>query len=364
MYYRKEKGMNCRFHPESEAVTKCAVCGADLCSSCDTNAFFRVKEGALCLKCSQERALNGITWKTEYLKGLKRKLIFATIFIVLSIIIFILSSSTAGYIFGAIFWFLSGFIQTRGQEKDAYSVKNMIWGDKEPDEDESTFRFIAKVIFYVLAAPIMLIRNIIDYFGTRGMKKSDIQEYEKISSALNDSNKQNFEWWKKVAEDESYSGRNDALAILAGFYYDGEGVEQDKDKAIELLKESAELSSAVGQFGLGDCYFHGDGINQDYGKAIDLWQKAAEQNHVEAQFNLGLCYYEGSGGVTKDFATAAKWWEKAAVQGFADAQRDLGLCYEEGKGVVQNHEKAVELWTKAAEQGDEKAMQCLQQYSE
>lgn len=354
----------CKFHPEAEAVTKCAVCGADLCSSCDTNAFFRLKEGALCLKCSQERAQTIVFNRTDYLKRLKRKIFFSTIYIVFSIVTFILSSSTAGYIFGAIFWFLSGFIQTKGHEKDTGSVKNIIWGDRKPDEDESTFRFIAKVIFYVLAAPIMLIRNIIDYFGTRGMKKSDIQEYEKITSALNESNKTNFEWWKKVAEDESYSGRNDALAILAGFYYDGEGVEQDKSKAIELLKKSAELGSAEGQFGLGDCYFHGDGIEQDYGKAIDLMKKAAEQNHSVAQFNLGFCYYEGSAGLTRDFATAAKWWEKAAAQGFADAQRDLGLCYEEGKGVVQNHEKAVELWTKAAEQGDEKAMQCLQQYCE
>lgn len=191
--------MNCSFHPAAEAVTKCAECGADLCSECDTNAFYRTEKGAFCIRCSQKRALNGIDWKTGYLKKLKRNLVFACIFFVLAIVCLIVAckvSSDGAMIAAAIgvcvFWFLCGFIQTWKHEKDEFSVKHLIWGNKGVDEDESTLRFIAKIIFYVLAAPIMLIRNIIEYFGTKGMKKRDIQEYEKITSALNDTNKKKF----------------------------------------------------------------------------------------------------------------------------------------------------------------------------
>lgn len=354
--------MNCKFHPTAEAVTKCADCGAKMCSSCDTHAFFRTEKGALCLECSLERAQHGIEWKTNYLKKLKRKLIFASIFIVLAIIFFIDSDLWLG----AFLWLLCGLIQTWGQEKDEYSVKSVIWGKSDEEEfsfekavDEFSFtKFIIKLVFYAIAAPIMLIRNFIDYFGTKGMKKEEIQKYEEINTTLNEADKKAFEFWKNDAE----KGDSFAQAQVAFFYHEGAGIEQNYEKAFEWAKKSADQGDANGQYNLADFYFHGEGVTQNYEKAIELWTKAAEQGDERAQFNLGLCYYEGT-GIEKDFATAAKWWALAAEQGFADAQRDLGLCYEEGKGVIQNHETAVKLWKLAAEQGDEKAQQCLQQYS-
>jgi hypothetical protein len=60
-------------------------------------------------------------------------------------------------------------------------------------------------------------------------------------------------------------------------------------------------------------------------------------------------------------AEAVEVWTKAADQGDACAQYNLGELYIDGDGVTQNNEKAIELWTKSAEQGFAKA-QCALGY--
>jgi TPR repeat protein len=53
---------------------------------------------------------------------------------------------------------------------------------------------------------------------------------------------------------------------------------------------------------------------------------------------------------------AVEWYTKAAEQGYGEAQLKLGLCYAYGRmGVKQVYEKAVEWFTKAAEQGHAEA---------
>ena len=74
--------------------------------------------------------------------------------------------------------------------------------------------------------------------------------------------------------------------------------------------------------------------------------------NAEAQYNLAECYYEGELGLEKDYAKAVEWYTKAAEQGHAQAQNNLGDCYDGGDGVAQDYSKAVEWYRKAAEQGN------------
>lgn len=46
-------------------------------------------------------------------------------------------------------------------------------------------------------------------------------------------------------------------------------------------------------------------------------------------------------------------WFSKSEQGHADAQHDLGDCYCFSQGINQDYPKAMEWYTKAAEQGDE-----------
>lgn len=342
--------MNCKFHPTAEAVTKCAVCGAELCSQCDTNAFFRVEKGALCIRCSLKEAKCNVSFAVSRLASQIRKVIFAGIFIILSIICLNLGNHAGNEIFLALwllFWFLSGLIQTWGHEKDESSIKSLIWGDQNNAEEFSWIRFIFKFIFYALAAPVMLIKNFIKIFSLKSDRDFAISKYEKISAALNDNNKECFEYWQKEAE----KGSVYASICVGTFYLDGEGVEQDKGKAIELFTKAAEQGDSWGQSILGYCYFYGNGTEVNEEKGVEFWKKAAEQGDDTAQCELGLCFWEGKGGVSKDYAKAAELWKNAAEQENPVAQCNLGFCYSEGKGVVQDDAKAAELWKKAKESG-------------
>ena len=61
--------MNCKFHPTAEAVTKCAKCGAELCSLCQSNAFYVDEEHKpLCLECSLKTAKEDLEEKENNLK--------------------------------------------------------------------------------------------------------------------------------------------------------------------------------------------------------------------------------------------------------------------------------------------------------
>ncbi len=75
---------------------------------------------------------------------------------------------------------------------------------------------------------------------------------------------------------------------------------------------------------------------------------------VASQRSLAAQYICGD-GVEQDDATAAYWYLKAAEQGDAQAQYLLGMSY----AVLAEWQKAVPLFTAAAEQQDWQAMVCL-----
>ena len=71
-------------------------------------------------------------------------------------------------------------------------------------------------------------------------------------------------------------------------------------------------------------------------------------------------YYDAGLGVLADARKAVEWYTKAAEQGHAPALRNLGMCFEKGVGVQQKDmPEAIRLFTKAAEQGDAEAQRIL-----
>ena len=60
---------------------------------------------------------------------------------------------------------------------------------------------------------------------------------------------------------------------------------------------------------------------------------------------LGAAYYKGH-GVAQAYEKAVELWEKAAAQGQADALCSVGNAYYNGR----DYEKAMECWEKAAAQ--------------
>jgi TPR repeat protein len=136
-----------------------------------------------------------------------------------------------------------------------------------------------------------------------------------------------------------------------GKLYDkGEGIPQDKAKALDLYHKAAELNYAEAQLLLGIIYDQGIGVTQDYAQALSWYRRAAEQGYAKAQFNLGAMYDEGL-GVPQNFTQAANWYRSAAEQGYANAQFNLGAMYLNGEGVAPDNIEGY-MWLKlAADQG-------------
>ncbi|MCL1992538.1 MAG: ankyrin repeat domain-containing protein [Spirochaetes bacterium] len=136
------------------------------------------------------------------------------------------------------------------------------------------------------------------------------------------------------------------------YYYGENGVEEDWEKAAELITKAAEQGLAEAQYYLG--YFNMEDkvlLECDPAKGIYWYTKAAEQGYVDAQFNLAMHYLDGD-GVEKDLKTAIKWLATAAEKGCRKSQCTLGERYEKGEGVEKDIKKAVSLYYSAAIQGD------------
>ena len=97
------------------------------------------------------------------------------------------------------------------------------------------------------------------------------------------------------------------------------GIKMTKDMSAEELYKN------------GCKYYKGDGVPVDKERALLLFEQAAQLGYAEAQADCSAMYYDGE-GTEADFEKAFYWTEKVAQQGDADAQRALGVAYYRGDG--------------------------------
>lgn len=155
------------------------------------------------------------------------------------------------------------------------------------------------------------------------------------------------DWYRKAAEHNN----TDAMFALARMYDTGDGVAQDKKKALDLYLKVADAhdrTSADAMLALWRKYDTGDGVAQDKKKALDWLLGAAKESHGEAMRRLGLLYAEGSDLVRRDRSLAANLYSKAAEKGDGEASFLLASLLDAGSGVPRNKVKALDLYHKAA----------------
>jgi len=72
--------MNCKFHTDKESVTKCAVCGAEMCSECKEHPYYRDdKDEPCCLDCSLKLAESWLKNEKEIHNFIKIRGIIASV---------------------------------------------------------------------------------------------------------------------------------------------------------------------------------------------------------------------------------------------------------------------------------------------
>lgn len=139
-------------------------------------------------------------------------------------------------------------------------------------------------------------------------------------------------------------------------YSKGEYLPRDDVKAFEWYNKAARQGDSRSQFLLGDAYYYGSGIKRDFKQAIYWYKKAADQGNGKAIYSLACCYQKGH-GVDRSPQKAFELYLESAGKGYHNAQLAVARCYEAGKdaGTDQNLEKALEWYTKAAQQDSQTA---------
>eukprot|EP00854_Cymbomonas_tetramitiformis_P022572 gene22572-27246_t len=101
---------------------------------------------------------------------------------------------------------------------------------------------------------------------------------------------------------------------------------------------------------LGICYEDGLGVDRQIEEAMRLYKEAAENGNLHAHNNLGYIHLQ-----RRQYTEAMKLFELAAQQGSEDGMYNLAGLLERGYGAVQNKQRALELYAKAAQRGHQRA---------
>ncbi len=124
-------------------------------------------------------------------------------------------------------------------------------------------------------------------------------------------------------------GDLEAQYEVAMMYLKGRGVQTDETKGLAYLKKAADKGDAKAITRLGIISYKGEVGKPDYKKAVSLLNSVSG-NSVLAQYYLGEMYAAGA-GVKKDYATAIDWYKKAAAGGFNRASGKIINLEEEQK---------------------------------
>jgi TPR repeat protein len=139
----------------------------------------------------------------------------------------------------------------------------------------------------------------------------------------------------------------------------------DLSYAVSLYNEAADMNYAPSAFKLGECYEYGKlNCQPDPALSIHYYAIAAEKGDRDACFALTAWYLVGSpNALPQSDENAYLWAKRAADMSLPKAEYAVGYFTETGIGCEKNPAEALKWYQKAANNGDKRAMQRLQQRS-
>ena len=135
-----------------------------------------------------------------------------------------------------------------------------------------------------------------------------------------------------------------------GFLFHGRVCEQDRPKAMELLRQAARGGLVEAQLLIGELLLRGTDVDQDMSEARSWFLKAARQNSAQGQMRIAGLMISGVGG-EKNVEDGVQWLEKAAALDNPKAQFTLGSILIAGEYTSPDDRRAFELFEKAAAGG-------------
>ena len=148
---------------------------------------------------------------------------------------------------------------------------------------------------------------------------------------------------------------SNAKRFLALEYISGEHLEQDIEKGIALLTECADSRDVIACYRLDKIYLQGEIMSQNLDKAEKYLLLAADNEYT--QYALAKLYLQEE---KYDIQKAVNYFENCADKNHL-ASYQLGRIYLFGaKDIERDKEKAVEWFTKSANDGNEYAQDLLE----
>lgn len=156
---------------------------------------------------------------------------------------------------------------------------------------------------------------------------------------------------KGHSPDESNAGQGFAQYALGKKYRDGQGVERNIQKAVELFALAAKQGNSFAAFALGKMYLSNDAsLPRDEATALNWITYASERGNQFAQCYLGKLLLKGADGIPQDTNAALRWLRASVDQGNVYAEYALAMAYLKGKIVPKDALKALELLRHASSQ--------------
>lgn len=136
---------------------------------------------------------------------------------------------------------------------------------------------------------------------------------------------------------------------LGKIYRDGQGVEKDVQKAVELFTLAAMQGNSFAAFALGKMYLSDDpALSRNVAAALKWITNAAEHGNQFAQYYLGKLLLKGTDDISQDTNSALRWLLTSVEQGNVHAEYALAMAYLKGESVPKDSLKAMELLKRAS----------------
>ena len=269
---------------------------------------------------------------------------------------------------------------SQGQPYAAYSIAQMYrYGEYVTKDNDTAQRYYQQALsgflkienndmanddlFYKLGQMFKLglgtnsdVTKAIEYFrrSAEMNNKNGLFEYGK-ALLIGEHIPQNTDSAVKLLEKAVKLKNSNAKRFLALEYISGEHLEQDIEKGIALLTECADSGDVIASYRLGKIYLQGEIMFQNLDKA-EKYLLLAEDNEY-TQYALAKLYLQEE---KYDIQKAVNYFGRSADKNHW-ASYQLGRIYLFGaKDIERDKEKAVEWFTKSANDGNEYAQDLLE----
>ena len=211
--------------------------------------------------------------------------------------------------------------------------------------------------------------NIVDK-DLSNAKKGSIAEFNMLASqahllSIQTQNKASQAESRKIYRYLSENGHKYGKLLLARQLIQGIGGPKDISEARDLFLQLLEDKMPEAYTDLGLAAYNGNmGFVQNYAMAADFFNDSIElANTAYAYYLKGFMHLYGQ-GVLQDPEQGLRDLHESHRRGYISATREVGLATYHGWGTEKDTKKAIELLTRASEQGDTNALADLKKFRE